>query len=120
MVRGRRRNEGRKPGHSDFGGYILEKFIYGGKGCATAAPGALPPIVVVVQVHEAEFQTVCSDVRADIVEQLNPSGLGIETLGPRETPEAADRCAIRGQTIGTHGDSRCCTSGTDTKSRVRL
>ncbi len=120
MVRGGWRDEGGKPRHPDLGWYILEKLKYRGKGRATAAPSSLAPIVVVVQVHETEFQTVFSGCTSDIVKHLNPSGPGIETLGASKTPEAANRCTIRGQPIGTNGDSRRCASGTDTKGRIRL
>ena len=87
MVCRGRRNERRKPGHADLGRYILKKISYGLKGCATAAPGSQSPVIVVVEVHKTEFQTVFAGRPRDIVENFKPSRLGIETWIGGKTPE---------------------------------
>ena len=41
--------EGRKRGHADFGGYVLEKILIRGKRCAAAASGSLAPVLMIIR-----------------------------------------------------------------------
>src|ERR1700726_4867615 len=84
------------PGHPDLGRYVLQEILFRFERCATAAPGSLTPVVVIVQIHKTEFQIMFSDGARNIFEQLKPSSLGVETGSIGKAPEAVNRCTVRG------------------------
>ena len=96
MVRRGWGNEGWKPGHPDLSGDILQEILFRFEGCATTAPGPLPPVVVIVQIHKPKFEIVFSNCPSEIIKQLKPTGLCVETRGAGKTSEPVNRCTIRG------------------------